>query len=51
MALASSGFGFVLDSTRVRRSLDRLAPVLGVASLTFGAWYALGAQGVVAYVF
>jgi hypothetical protein len=51
MAIVSTGFGLVLDSGRVRRSFDRLAPALGVASLAFGAWYALGAQGVVPYVF
>ncbi len=51
MALVSTGFGFVLDSARVRRSFNRLAPVLGVASLVFGAWYALGAQGLLPYVF
>jgi hypothetical protein len=51
MAIVSTGFGLVLDTVRVRRSFDRLAPVLGVASLAFGAWYALGAQGVVPYVF
>jgi high-affinity nickel permease len=51
MTLVSTGFGVVLDSARVRRSFDSLAPVLGVASLLFGAWYALGAQGVVPYAF
>jgi hypothetical protein len=51
MAVVSTGFGLVLDAGRVRRSFDRLAPVLGVASLAFGAWYALGAQGVLPYVF
>jgi hypothetical protein len=51
MAVVSTGFGLVFDAGRVRRSFDRLAPVLGVASLAFGAWYALGAQGVLPYVF
>jgi high-affinity nickel permease len=51
MALLSTGFGFVLSSGRVRRSFDRVAPVLGVASLAFGVWYALGAQGIVPYAF
>ena len=49
MTIVSTGFGLVLDTGRVRRSFDRLAPVLGVASLALGAGYALGAQGVVPY--
>jgi high-affinity nickel permease len=51
MAAVSSGFGLVLDAGRVRRVFDRVAPALGVAGLAFGVWYALGAQGVVPYVF
>jgi high-affinity nickel permease len=51
MALVSTGLGSMLDCARVRRSFHRLAPVFGVASLVFGAWYALGAQGVLPYVF
>ena len=51
MALLSTGFGVALGSAPVRRSFDRLAPALGVSSLAFGVWYALGAQGLVPYVF
>lgn len=51
MALLSTGWGVALGSAPVRRSFHRLAPALGVASLVFGAWYALGAQGLVPYVF
>ena len=51
MAIASTGFGFTLDSPRVRRSFSRLAPILGGASLAFGVWYALGVQGVLPYYF
>jgi high-affinity nickel permease len=51
MTLVSTGFGLVLDSARVRRSFGRIAPAFGVASLAFGVWYALGAQGVLPYVF
>ena len=51
MALISTGFGLVLDAARVRCAFNRLAPVFGIASLAFGAWYALGAQGLVPYVF
>jgi high-affinity nickel permease len=51
MALLSSGFGLTLGRGFARRSFARLAPLLGLASLAFGVWYALGAQGVVAYTF
>jgi High-affinity nickel-transport protein len=51
MALLSTGWGAALGSRPVRRSFDRIAPALGAASLAFGVWYALGAQGVVPYVF
>jgi high-affinity nickel permease len=51
MALISSGFGLALTSAPVRRSFNTLAPTLGFASLAFGVWYALGAQGLVPYVF
>jgi high-affinity nickel permease len=51
MALLSSGFGITLGAERVRRSFGRIAPALGVTSLVFGAWYALGAQNVVPNVF
>jgi hypothetical protein len=51
MALLSTGFGLTLGTARVRRSFQRIAPTLGVASLAFGVWYALGAQGLVPYLF
>jgi high-affinity nickel permease len=51
MALLSTGFGVALGSAPVRRSFDRVAPVLGALSLAFGVWYALGAQGLVPHVF
>jgi hypothetical protein len=51
MAALSTGFGLVLASAPARRSFDVLAPALGSASLAFGVWYALGAQGLVPYVF
>jgi ABC-type nickel/cobalt efflux system permease component RcnA len=41
MALLSSAFGYVLT----RRPAPALTPALGVMSLLFGAWYALGAVG------
>jgi hypothetical protein len=49
MALLSTGFGLTLSSAPVRRSFNRLAPALGVASLVFGIWYALGALEVTPY--
>jgi High-affinity nickel-transport protein len=51
MAALSTGFGFALASAPVRRSFHVLAPALGSGSLAFGVWYALGAQGLVPYVF
>jgi hypothetical protein len=47
MALLSTGFGAGL----IRLPMARLAPVLGVTSLTFGVWYALGALSVAPYYF
>jgi high-affinity nickel permease len=51
MALLSTGFGLTLGAARVRNSFHAIAPALGLGSLAFGVWYALGAQGVVPYVF
>jgi high-affinity nickel permease len=50
MALLSTGWGAALGSAPVRRSFNRIAPAVGAASLAFGVWYALGAQGVVPYL-
>ncbi len=50
MAIVSAGWGLVLGRPSVRRSLDRVTPALGVASLAFGFWYALGALTFVPYV-
>jgi high-affinity nickel permease len=49
MSLLSSGFGLTLSRPRVQRSFARLAPAVGVVSLAFGVWYALGAQSVLPY--
>jgi ABC-type nickel/cobalt efflux system permease component RcnA len=51
MTVLSSGFGMTLSSRRVARSFERLAPLLGLASLAFGVWYALGAVSLVPYYF
>jgi len=50
MSLLSSGFGVTLARPAVQHSFARLAPAVGVASLAFGIWYALGAQNVVPYL-
>ena len=47
MTVLTTGFGLTLAS----RPLGRFAPALGLASLTFGLWYALGAQGMLPYYF
>src|ERR687886_506705 len=49
MALVTPGGGLTLTRPRIQRSFDRLAPVLGVASLAFGTWYALGALSLAPY--
>lgn len=49
MALLSTGFGLTLRRGAARRTLARLAPVLGTASLAFGVWYTLGALTVAPY--
>jgi cytochrome c biogenesis protein CcdA len=51
MALLSTAFGFVIAGGPIARNFERVAPVLGLLSMTFGAWYALGALGVVVYPF
>jgi ABC-type nickel/cobalt efflux system permease component RcnA len=49
MAALSSGLGYTLTRGPVVQRVLALAPVLGLATLLFGAWYALGAVGAVAY--
>jgi ABC-type nickel/cobalt efflux system permease component RcnA len=51
MALLSTAFGLVLADGPIARNFERVAPALGVLSMAFGAWYALGALGVVVYPF
>jgi high-affinity nickel permease len=51
MALLSTAFGLVIAGGPIARNFERVAPVLGVLSMTFGVWYALGALGVVVYPF
>ena len=51
MAIVSSSFGFGLSRAPVMRRFAAVAPVLGVLSLAFGTWYALGALDAVPYYF
>jgi high-affinity nickel permease len=51
MALVSTGFGLTLASGPLRRSFNRIAPALGVVSIAFGVWYALGALELAPYYF
>jgi high-affinity nickel permease len=51
MALLSTAFGLVIAGAPIARNFERVAPVLGVLSIAFGVWYALGALGVVVYPF
>ncbi len=49
MAALSTGFGFTLSRAPVANTLQRLAPVLALMSLSFGLWYALGALNLAPY--
>ena len=51
MALLSTAFGLAIAGGPVGRNFERVAPALGVLGVAFGAWYALGALGMVAYPF
>jgi hypothetical protein len=43
MATLSGGVGLTLSRGPARRVFHRAAPALGLFSLAFGVWYALGA--------
>ena len=49
MALLSMAFGLAIAGGPLGRNFERVAPVLGVLGVAFGAWYALGALGMVVY--
>jgi ABC-type nickel/cobalt efflux system permease component RcnA len=51
MCAASTLFGRALAGQRVRSRLRVATPAMGAFNLAFGAWYALGALGVVPYLF
>ncbi|MBA2715309.1 MAG: hypothetical protein H0U55_17390 [Rubrobacteraceae bacterium] len=49
MALLSTAFGIAIARGPIGRNFERLVPALGALGLAFGAWYMLGAVGVVTY--
>jgi cytochrome c biogenesis protein CcdA len=49
MALLSTAFGVAIAGGPIGRNFERLVPALGVLGVAFGAWYMLGALGVVMY--
>jgi high-affinity nickel permease len=51
MALLSTALGLLIAGGPLARNFERVAPVLGLLSMAFGVWYALGALGVVVYPF
>jgi len=51
MAILSTAFGLAIAGGPFGRNFERVAPVLGVLGVAFGAWYALGALGIVVYPF
>lgn len=51
MALLSTALGLAISGGPISRNFGRVAPALGVASMAFGGWYALGALGIVVYPF
>jgi hypothetical protein len=51
MSLLSTAFGLAISGGPVARRFEQVAPVLGVAGMAFGVWYALGALGMMGYPF
>ncbi|HVE99881.1 MAG TPA: hypothetical protein VNA27_00880 [Rubrobacteraceae bacterium] len=51
MAVLSTVFGLAIAGGPIARNFERVAPILGVLSLAFGAWYALDALNFVVYPF
>jgi hypothetical protein len=51
MAALSTSLGFTLSRGPVRNVFPRVAPFLGLMSLSFGVWYSLGALNVTPYYF
>ena len=50
MAALSSAFGYAITRGPVLRRMLAFAPTMGVLTLAFGGWYALGAVGAVPYL-
>jgi ABC-type nickel/cobalt efflux system permease component RcnA len=50
MAALSSAFGYAITRGPVLRRVLAFAPAMGVLTLAFGGWYALGAVGAVPYL-
>jgi hypothetical protein len=51
MALLSTAFGLTIAGGPIGRNFERVAPMLGILSIAFGTWYALGALELVLYPF
>ena len=51
MAILSTAFGLAIAGGPIGRNFEKVAPALGLFGVAFGAWYALGALGMVAYPF
>ncbi|MCP9487724.1 MAG: hypothetical protein MSC30_17920 [Gaiellaceae bacterium MAG52_C11] len=51
MTMLTAAFGLTLTSGPVRGAFNTVAPALGVASLTFGFWYAAAAWSLIPYPF
>src|SRR5215212_8083670 len=51
LLLLATAFGLAIAGGPIGRNFERVAPVLGVLGVAFGAWYALGALALVTYPF
>lgn len=51
MALLSTAFGLAIAGGPIGRNFERVVPTFGILGMAFGAWYALGALGLVVYPF
>jgi ABC-type nickel/cobalt efflux system permease component RcnA len=49
MVLLSTAFGLAIARGPIGRNFERLVPALGALGAAFGAWYMLGALGIVTY--
>lgn len=51
MTVVTTGFGLTLGCRPVAAAFNGVAPLIGVASLAFGLWYAAAAWSLIAYPF